>query len=806
MKNRKVLVEKSTRKFLPTLLAAAILVPILSVWAESPRPAVKSSRPPKQGRTKTKPLPSVDSLKGVASKPLPPGPKPDSLVGLRDSSRRVIDSLQLSIDTLQRIGDSLQVVADSLRRADSTQAAQRAWYLAIPQPPFLSTRFLAPFQERLAVEIRRSGRVQIRGKIEPGMSWDSIWAGAKASGAGKILFVSMGVDSLGRVGSTASLFDLTNGQPIDSAQGNSPDTTIAQAKALAHHLASWLLPSPQDSACRVDSLDQAASLWSISLAPSDIKDTLAARLVRDSVMAFMGRSPWVSPKSQAVPEGCTSLGCEDSLGRVLGATLVLRAHLARQPDSAWTLSARLVRLADSQTVDSLLVTDTAVGLLASRLVPPLLRPPPTCGESCLPVVSREVWTEYVASDSSFRKASSLLESLVGKAFRNRKDRQYLSLPKSVTPIRFDSVSRSVGATRRMAARLSGSDSLWVLAVSVQNFVEHRTDTLTLKRGGPSSRVFPWFARHLAALEGRDQLCQSVCRTDSLRRAATTWAVVPGPDSTAKAMASALAKAFLVHGPGRMETLPDSLASNNLPGLDSLCASRGIQKTVWPTFTRGSDSSWAWKANIADMESDVVADSVSIRDSGISPAAFARLSKRFWQTANPVVICDSCRDTDTLEAALVLPLPARWNGGPDSLRQGFRDSLARILSKEGLYQILDTGTFTGLVGDSSSYPHLRCKTGAAFVLQNEVVLEKEGWHVRASLVEITSGRVVASLDYQDKSRRADRPAELAGWVARRLLGTETRTVAPPHPWNLPWMKIAKLGIPATIGILSVLLHL
>ncbi|MEN9307529.1 MAG: hypothetical protein RL173_1461 [Fibrobacterota bacterium] len=727
----------------------------------------------------------------------------DSLQRSANTNQGALDSARRVSDSVQRHSDSLRHATDSVRRIDSATAARRTWYVSIPMGLNIPGPYAAFLRERFVVELRRTGRVRALTGIDTGSWSEGIWPAARASGAGKILATTLGTDSTGGIACMVRVYDLAQGTQLDSSRSDAPDTGTASARALARNLVSLLLPSPRDSACRADSLRMVSAIWAISVRPFEMRDTLSARAVRDSLVASLRRSPWVSPGSLATPDGCASSVCEDSLAKASGATFLLRAALSRQIDSAWTLRARRIRLADGAVVDSHLVTGTSPFMLVRRLAGQLVSPAASCRTRCTPVSGRPVWSVRLASDSASSRNLPRLRELLNAAFRERDDRQFLFPPADLPPAIADSLARASGATIVSASTLSGSDAAWTLTTTLRERPSSRVDTIVLRRGGPASRILPWFARRLSAHGASVEICRNPCRSDSVRRINTLWAVVNDTDSASIKVRTALAGAFPARG--KLDTLsnPDHCAT--LLCLDSLAASRSITKTVWPTFARGKDSMWTLSARIADMESDTWTDSVTLRDSGASAPVLARLANRFWGRANPRTICDSCVSTDTLEAALAILRPA-FSGAPDSLRAMVRDSMGRILRREGAYQILDTAGLPGDISDPAAMARLRCRTGAAYVLRTDFALEQSGWRLKASLVDARNGEVVASLDYLDKSRRADRPLELAPWAARRLLGTETHATAPSRHWNLPWTKIARLGIPAVVGITSVLLHL
>jgi hypothetical protein len=359
--------------------------------------------------------------------------------------------------------------------------------------------------------------------------------------------------------------------------------------------------------------------------------------------------------------------------------------------------------------------------------------------------------------------------------------------------------------------LSGNDSLRVFQVRILDLGTGAWDTLVLRRGGPAGRVLPWFARHLAAFGSQTTACGDVCREDSLKAANASWAVLRpgGTDSTVNGMvADRLVESFLLRKRGKMISLPEKLPCADMPCLDSLAARLSIQKVLWPQVSRKKDSLWTLSARVSDVASDEWTDSAEVRDTG-ALEAIGGLSARLWEKIAPEHgACDSCVSRDTLEAALAISLPA-WSGPGDSLKGAFRDSLARILSREGSYQVLDFHHVDSLSGnlDSASLARLRCKAGAAYVLRSGATLEKSGWRVKASIVDIASGKTVAAVETLDKSTWPGRPGEMSPWVARRLLGIDSTSVPPAskHSWGVPWGRILLLVVPLGIGIGSVVYH-
>lgn len=738
--------------------------------------------------------------------------KADSLAQL--ALARKADSTARA-DSTRRV-DSLRVVADSIRRVDSAAAAARTWFVARPRGDFLSDGFSVRLQERSEIELRRTGRVRIAAGGNPNSSDTGIWNAARASGAGKLLFQSIQGSALGAskpvagVSNFARVFDVASGSELDSTLVQVSDFSDRATVGLARDVVRRLLPTSADSACRADSTLQVNRIWAVAPVRGDGPDSVAARTVEKMFVDGLRESDRATWMSTSFPEGCSSPRCLDSAALAAGAALVLHSQLERRADSTWILSVRIVRSGDDSLVDSLRATDLDPSRLVSRVLPDMLPPPPSCGRSCVRASARDLWTFSLRSDSSLDVRRRELARDLKIAFRARKDRQFLSLRDSAAPGSLDSLARSLGAGKIAVARLSGSDSFWILTAHIRDLRSGRSDTQVLLRGGPHARVFPWFSRHVAAWGAKDDPCGNSCRKDSLRREAETWAVVPpaASDSGAIQPLGALVQAFSGRRHGRIDSL-GSIPCRNLLCLDSLAASRSIGKLLWPSFARGKDSSWIMDAWTSDVASDSWLDTVQVKDTGTLDQAMARMSRKVWDSVAPVHVCDTCVSTDTLEAALAVS-NVQWNGGPDSVGKAFRDTLARVIARESsFYQVLERNASDryppGLAVDSSARQRLHCRTGAVYVLGSQVSRDSLGWHVKASLMEATTGKVVKSLDYLDKDTLSGRPIELAAWTARHILGTDTTAIAPRHPGRVPWWKIIKLGIPALVGICSVILR-
>jgi hypothetical protein len=473
----------------------------------------------------------------------------------------------------------------------------------------------------------------------------------------------------------------------------------------------------------------------------------------------------------------------------------------------------VARSSDDSLTDSLRVADPIPAHLVERAMNELLPWPISCPR-CIPADSRTAWSFSVSSDSASRGGATALAGAIKTALRDRTDRQFLSLPNPAPKdsVAQDSTARALGVRKLAVASLSGNDSLRVLRVQIRDLRTGASDTLVLRRGGPAARVLPWFARHLAAFGAEsDPSCGNACKTDSLRAVQASWTVAPptGTDTAVNGIvADRLVETFLARKMGKIISLSDKLPCTGLPCVDSLAGARSIQKVLWPVVGRRKDSLWTLSARVSDVATDDLTDSVQVLDTG-ALEAISRLSSRLWNAVAPKPSpCDSCLSRDTLEAALAIATPV-WAGAPDSFRIAFRDSLTRILSHQGPYQVLDIHRVDSVEGnlDSASLARLRCKLGAAYVLRSSASLEKEGWRVNASVVEISTGKTVASAEALDKSTWPGRPGEMAPWIARKLLGADS-TATPPkstHSMDVPWARILLLAVPLAIGVWSVVYH-
>jgi len=739
----------------------------------------------------------------------------DSLWHLDSLGRKVHPRRRDSIATVRldsaRRADSL-VDLELRRRSDSLEKA-RTWFVAKPRDFSQSPEFSERLQSRLSLELRRSTAVRPAPGLDTNSGFDGSWKAARASGSAKMLYTALYSGVQGSRNAMGWIFDLSSGRKIDSAGGRSAGDGDRSADRLARDLLRALLPSGPDSVCRADSLLLVRRVWTVSEPANPSADSVASRSVRDSLQAGLGGSRFAS--SRTLPWGaCHDLRCFDSTAAAAGIERVLQSTLSHPADSTWVLAVRVVRAKDDSLVDSFRVVATAPSLLAARVLPELLRSPPSCVVSCVPRSSREVWSFEVPDGigTDFDRIS--LSVGLKAAFRARLDRQFLPAPTGVgQTAQWDSAVRAMGVQRLAVATVTGKDSLRTLRVRILDLRSGAADTLVLRRGGPASRVLPWFARHVAAHGAQeDPPCGNACRLDSLRMLRTNWAVAPaeGLDSASGLLLfGRLAEVLPLQRTASVVSLPRGLPCPDPSCFDSIATSHQIGKILWPALSRGPDSAWMLSARVYDVASDEWTDSVRLRDFGAASGAFARLSKSVWDSLVPVARpCDSCVSRDTLEAALAIAAPV-WSGAPDSLAAVFRDTLARLLSRNGAYQVLGLRRVDSLAGDldSASLARLRCKLGAAYLLRTGAALEKDGWRVKATLTEIATGRTVASVETFDKTTWPSRPIELSPWIAHRLLGTDSTAAPPPspHAWSVPWFKIVSLVVPLILAAASVASH-
>lgn len=714
----------------------------------------------------------------------------DSLAQVREARR--LDSV--------RVADSTLRVSDSLRRVDSLARAAKTWYVVRANHDAKDSAVAGLFHQRLGIALRRTGKVFVAGDTDTAsLSWEASWQAAREAGASKVLLPSLRIEN-GRATVGAWIASSSEGGRFDSLRVQVPSDLPAARWTKA--LVDRLFPSASDSMCRADSTLQADRRW--ALAPtSSSPDTTALRMLARRLgdgIRRSGRATWIEPD----PADSLPL---DTLLRSFGVSRLVHLKLERGFDSAWVLHLRTSNLAADTLFDSLVVVDPSLTRLVERAVPELFPAPPSCGALCGRPSTRSVWSVSVSGDPSQKPLAAALARELRTAFRARTDRQFLSFPDSLPSWRFDSLARARGVTHQVRAHLAGGDSTWVLSVAVFDARNQTTDTATWRRGGPARRVFPWMARHVAGRGATRLDCDNFCRLDSLRDLALRWAVVapPATDSSVDSTAARLAKGFPRTSP--IEVLPALPGCHGPTCLDSLAASRGLDRLVWAVRWRTADSAWALQVKATDVVSDLATDSVTLVGSLADPDSTHRAAGRVWAALLPSRLCDSCIDRDTLEDALIVEAP-RWDSATDSQRTVFRDAVVRTFATSNAYQLVQDPRSAPTRRsdlDSATRFALLCRSGAVYRMRSEMRRSAVGWRVIASIENIASGEVVASVDHQDKSKRADRPPQLAAWAARRLLGLEASPKPPAAPGDLEVRKMLKLGIPAAVGILSVLLH-
>lgn len=814
------------------VLLCGLATPLQPVGSAAPKPTKKSikAKPTKKPAKKPAAMTAADSAhadslarasnlaKSAPVRRLDSLRMADSLSG---SGRRIDSIYRKELARLTdsiRVADSTRRIRDSIHRLDSLAYAAKTWFVARPRDFSQTPAFSEMLQRRIGIELRHSGRAQAAPGTDTNTTFDGTWKAARASGAGRLFYTAIYAGPSGSRAAVAWIFDLTDGHKLDSSKGDVAGILPRFASDLGRMLVRPVRISIADSTCRADSLQLARRAWAVAVPKNWTPDSSATRIVQDSLVAGLRRSTRASWATLDAPDSCRKRHCLDSTAASAGIERVIHSVLSRTADSTWILSLWVARSSDDSTIDSTRVTDMSPTGLAARALASLLPPPPpACAGTCPPPDSRALWTYHLSSDFGSKAWVPSLQSALAKAFRGRTDRQFLSLPNPVAlgldSIRLDSLARAAGATKLVRAALSGSDSTsHSLVLRVTDLRTGTTDTTTFRRGGKQDRVVPWFARHAAELQAPGTIpCGDLCRSDSARRSRTTWTIVnaKAADSVAGAiLADRLTDAFVQRATGRLVALPEPLPCREQFCIDSIAQSRQVRYAVWPSFSRAPDSSWKSILRVRDVASEDWTDSVALRDTGAVLDAITRMASGAWDSLTPrPKPCDSCVSTDTLESALAIAAPV-WNGAPDSLRGAFIDTLARILSREGSYQIIRKGVDSSLVGDSAlALARLRCRTGASHLLRTSAVLGPTGWTIQARIVDVPTGAPRAAASVQDKSKWAGRPAEISPWLAHKLLGTDT-AAAPPksrHRAEIPWSKILLLGIPLLAGTISVIYH-
>lgn len=703
----------------------------------------------------------------------------------RADSLRAADSLAGArmawvTDSVHR-ADSLARIADSARVADSLAVQRRTWMLDVAGGATVPGEAVARMRQRISTELRRRGGIPIDSDLPDSVGVAALEEKARSSGVGGFLRADLGRDSAGTWFVVAS----TGGKVISFSDPARMDRATAR---IAARISAVVLPSPAESACLADSVRMSGTTWKLEPVEAAGPDSLAARSVWKAMDSGFRSS-----------ERAGSVVATDSAGATVDR--ILSTRMEKLADSSWAMHAT-VRDSSRFAIDSVLVSSEDPAALVPRALAAILAAPASCGGNASPAPG-QAWAVRVVGEPS---VSGALERAVAQAIRARTDRQFLFLSRDTT----DSVAMSMGVRRIAAISVSGAEPGWVFDVRIRDPQAGPVDSFFLRRSGPRERVLAWLGRRIAAY-GAVEPELARCRVDSSGRENLRWAVAGAGkffngDSVAPLVADRFEVAFKGNATGHLVALADSLCQSR-SCLDSAAYERKIDRLLWPVAQRNGSGGWTVGARVSESVTDVVSDSVAVAEKGDLRAALSRAAPRVWASMAPRRRCDTCVSTDTLEAAIAVFLPDS-GALPDSLRRAFRDTVARILAKEGDYQALDFGAIDALARratDSAGRESLHCRLGAAFALRTGLTPVAEGWFLDMSLVEIPSGRVVAKFGYKDKDFRPGRPLELSAWAARRILGTESRMEAPAHRGDIPWKKLLKIGIPAVLGIGSVVLH-
>lgn len=723
----------------------------------------------KQGRDYAK---LIDSMKRVES-------------ARRADSIRVADSLAGAraawvADSAHR-ADSLARIADSARVADSLAVLRRTWIVDVVGGASVPGEVVGRMRQRIHTELRRRGGIPTGSELPDSVGVAALEEKARSLGVGGFLRLEMDRDSAGAWLVVAR----TEGTVFSLSDPALPDRATSR---FAARIAAVVLPSSAESACLADSVRMSRRLW--KLEPLEVAD--ADSLVAGSILKAMDSGFRSNGRAG-------SMVATDSAGVVVDRILSIR--IGRLADSSWVMRA-VVRNSSRSALDSFLVASDSLAALVPRALFAILAVPASCGGNAA-VPPGQTWAVRVLGEPS---AGPDLERAVARAVRARTDRQFLFLPRAGT----DSVAMSMGVRRIAEVLVSGAEPGWMFQVRIRDPRSGDVDSFLLRRSGPRARVFAWVGRRIATHGAQDpELAR--CRIDSSGRENLRWALAGGGipssgDSVAALAADRFEAAFKGNAAGHLVALGDSLCRSR-SCLDSFAYERKVDRLLWPEVRKNRSGAWTVGARVSETASDVVSDSVVVEEKGNLRDAMSRAASRVWASMAPRRRCDTCVSTDTLEAAIAVFLPDS-GALPDSLRHAFRDTVARILAKEGDYQVLDFPAIDALARratDSVGRESLRCRIGAAFALRTGLTRLDGGWFLDMSLVEIPSGRVVAKFGYKDKDIRPGRPIELSAWAARQILGTESRMDAPAHRGDIPWKKLLKIGIPAVLGIGSVVLH-
>lgn len=735
----------------------------------APRSKAEPALAGKQGRDYAR---IIDSLKRMES-----ARRGDSI---RQADSLVAARAAWTADSVRRV-DSLARIADSARVADSLAILRRTWMVAVVGGASVPPEAVERLRQRIQTELRRRGGIPIGTDPTDSVGETALQGRVGSGGVGGSLRAEIGRDSSGAWHVAAA----TGGRRISFADPARLDRASA---TIAARIAAIVLPSPAESACVADSIRMSGTSWRLEPVEAPGSDSLVAESVRRAVDSGIRTSERAGP-----------VVADDGAGRMADRILSIRVEML--VDSSWAMRAT-VRDSSRSAIDSFLVASREPAGLVARALPAILAAPAPCGrgESDSP---GPAWAVRVAGEPSVRDP---LERAVARAIRARIDRQFLFFPGGTT----DSVATSMGASRIAEISASGAEPGWVFDVRIRDPRVGVVDSFLLRRSGPRARVFAWVGRRIAA-HGVQDPDPARCRIDSSGRENLRWAVAggrfaPEGDSVAPLLADRFEDAFKGNAAGRLVALGDSLCRSRTC-LDSVAHEHKVDRILWPFARREAGAGWTIGASVSESGADVVSDSVAVAEKGDLRGALARSAPRVWASMAPRRRCDTCVSTDTLEAAIAVFLPDS-GAIPDSVRRAFRDTVARILAKEGDYQALEFGAIDALARrttDSAGREALHCRLGAAFALRTGLTRMDDGWYLEMSLVEMPSGRVVTRFGYKDKDFRPGRPIELSAWAARRILGTEPRMEAPVHRGDIPWKKLLKIGIPATLGIGSVILH-
>lgn len=789
---------RSPRTILAIAAIAGLLAPVL-VFAATPgaKANAKSTAQKKKKPAKLTPaqrladsLRIVDSLRSAQA-------KSDSLRA--DSLKAAMERVRL--DSLRRF--------DSLRRADSTAQARRTWFVAKVRDQSQSPGLAQALEAKLGMELERTGRAQRSSAVDPSTNFETTWNAAKASGAGWLLYTTLQAKADGYREANSWVFDLATRQKTDSVRGMFRADQPLSLRRLTRNFVRTLRASPSDSVCMADSSRQANILWGVAPVIASATDSSPTRSITDSLVLGIRRSTWATWAPFEYRADCKSIRCLDSSATAWGAQRVLHGTLSRLGDSTWALDLLLVRSSDDSLLDSTRVLDASFDRLGERAMASLVAPVASCKEKCRSQV-RATWASSMRPDSAQAANIPALSSALREEFGKRMDRQYVSIPWGR---RADSTARALKVDKRLEVGVSGSDSAWVVNFTEIDLKTSEQKRSMFRRGGPRERVFRWAARHLAGLDTL-AACPGDCVRDSLEEAAATWALVPlqHEDPTyGPLLAEGLVERFLERKNlgGKLLSLPDTIPCQGLRCLDSVAVSRSITRMILPTMVRQTkDSSWLAGVWIRDPIGGVWTDSTQVMDTGAPLPAASRMAQTIWERLAVRVRCDSCVSRDTLEAAMAFSLP-RWKGEFDTFARSFRDSFVSVAGTDSRYQVLAprrSDTLRSGSCDSLCLEELRCRTGASFLVQSEVEQRKDGWTIRANILEMQSGKIVASFESRDLlPPTAKRLREMAPWVARHLFGKDSSATAPVQPEKKPWGKIIALVIPTVIGTGSMIMH-